>query len=37
MDATNQMVRTATGIGAFLIIIGLIMISASVVILLRLL
>ena len=34
LDATNQMVRTATGIGAFLTIIGLLLISASVIILL---
>jgi hypothetical protein len=32
MDATNQLVRTTTGIGAFLIIIGLLMISASIII-----
>ena len=37
LDATNQMVRTAAGIGAFLIIIGLILIGASVIILMRLL
>ena len=34
LDATNQMGRTATGIGAFLTIIGLLLISASVIILL---
>ena len=35
LDATNQLVRTATGIGAFLIFIGLIMICVSVFILLK--
>ena len=36
LDATNQLVRTAAGIGVFLVIIGLGMIGASVFILFKL-
>ena len=35
LDATNQLVRTAAGIGVFLSIVGLIMISSSIIILIK--
>jgi len=35
MDATNQLVRTATGIGVFLIITGFILIGSSLLIIIK--
>ena len=35
LDATNQLIRTAAGIGVFLSIVGLIMICSSIVILIK--
>ncbi len=36
LDATNQLVRTAAGIGVFLVIIGSVLIGASVFVLIKL-
>ena len=37
LDATNQLVRTSTGIGVFVVIVGLILIAASILILTQIL
>jgi hypothetical protein len=33
LDATNQLVRTSTGIGVFIVLVGLVLIAASILIL----
>jgi hypothetical protein len=37
LDATNQLVRTTTGIGVFIVMIGLLLITASIIILTQIL